>query len=103
MWLHVDWIWPRLHGLYRLDPYVNPKNCCNIFFQIKNVKILSVQYNPPISIEEYVHRVGRTARIGAQGSSLLFLTPSETAFVDVLANHNIRCADWHLIYMRLSF
>ncbi|XP_073696709.1 ATP-dependent DNA helicase DDX31 [Garra rufa] len=48
-----------------------------------------VQYNPPVSAAEYVHRVGRTARIGAQGSSLLFLTPSETAFVDVLANHNI--------------
>uniref|UniRef100_A0A8C2KR16 ATP-dependent RNA helicase n=1 Tax=Cyprinus carpio TaxID=7962 RepID=A0A8C2KR16_CYPCA len=51
-----------------------------------------VQYNPPVSAAEYVHRVGRTARIGAQGSSLLFLTPSETAFVDVLANHNIRSA-----------
>uniref|UniRef100_A0A8C1C3U3 ATP-dependent RNA helicase n=2 Tax=Cyprinus carpio TaxID=7962 RepID=A0A8C1C3U3_CYPCA len=41
-----------------------------------------VQYNPPVSAAEYVHRVGRTARIGAQGSSLLFLTPSEMAFVD---------------------
>uniref|UniRef100_A0A673JDL7 ATP-dependent RNA helicase n=1 Tax=Sinocyclocheilus rhinocerous TaxID=307959 RepID=A0A673JDL7_9TELE len=51
-----------------------------------------VQYNPSVSAAEYVHRVGRTARIGAQGSSLLFLTPSETAFVDVLANHNIRSA-----------
>ncbi|TRY93150.1 hypothetical protein DNTS_012845 [Danionella cerebrum] len=48
-----------------------------------------IQYNPPISPAEYVHRVGRTARIGAQGSSLLFLTPSEAAFVDVLANHNV--------------
>ncbi|KAL0193456.1 hypothetical protein M9458_011752, partial [Cirrhinus mrigala] len=51
--------------------------------------IFLFQYNPPVSAAEYVHRVGRTARIGAQGSSLLFLTPSETAFVDVLANHNI--------------
>ncbi|XP_066509739.1 ATP-dependent DNA helicase DDX31-like [Hoplias malabaricus] len=48
-----------------------------------------VQYNPPTSAAEYVHRVGRTARIGAQGNSLLFLTPSETAFLDVLANYNI--------------
>uniref|UniRef100_A0A8C1TYJ4 ATP-dependent RNA helicase n=1 Tax=Cyprinus carpio TaxID=7962 RepID=A0A8C1TYJ4_CYPCA len=52
-----------------------------------------VQYNPPVSAAEYVHRVGRTARIGAQGSSLLFLTPSETAFVDVLANHNISLSE----------
>uniref|UniRef100_A0A8C1E6M2 ATP-dependent RNA helicase n=2 Tax=Cyprinus carpio TaxID=7962 RepID=A0A8C1E6M2_CYPCA len=52
-----------------------------------------VQYNPPVSAAEYVHRVGRTARIGAQGSSLLFLTPSEMAFVDVLANHNISLSE----------
>ncbi|KAI5088449.1 putative ATP-dependent RNA helicase DDX31 [Silurus meridionalis] len=48
-----------------------------------------VQFNPPTSAAEYVHRVGRTARIGAQGNGLLFLTPSETAYVDVLASHNI--------------
>ncbi|XP_053337694.1 probable ATP-dependent RNA helicase DDX31 [Clarias gariepinus] len=48
-----------------------------------------VQFNPPTSAAEYVHRVGRTARIGAQGKALLFLTPSETAYTDVLANHNI--------------
>ncbi|XP_030647617.1 probable ATP-dependent RNA helicase DDX31 [Chanos chanos] len=52
-----------------------------------------VQYNPPISAEEYVHRVGRTARIGTTGSSLLFLTPSETSYIDVLASHNISLAE----------
>nr|XP_683832.2 probable ATP-dependent RNA helicase DDX31 [Danio rerio] len=56
-----------------------------------------VQYNPPVSAAEYVHRVGRTARIGAQGSSLLFLTPSETAFVDVLANHNISLSEMKMV------
>ncbi|KAF5901006.1 putative ATP-dependent RNA helicase DDX31, partial [Clarias magur] len=48
-----------------------------------------VQFNPPTSAAEYVHRVGRTARIGAQGKALLFLTPAETTYTDVLANHNI--------------
>lgn len=52
-----------------------------------------LQYNPPSSAAEYVHRVGRTARIGAQGNGLLFLTPSETAYIDVLAGHNIRSVD----------
>ncbi|KAL4623305.1 putative ATP-dependent RNA helicase DDX31 [Arapaima gigas] len=52
-----------------------------------------VQYNPPVSPAEYVHRVGRTARIGARGSSLLFLTPSEMTYVDVLANHNISMSE----------
>ncbi|XP_051539565.1 probable ATP-dependent RNA helicase DDX31 isoform X2 [Myxocyprinus asiaticus] len=50
-----------------------------------------VQYNPPITAVEYV-LVGHTAQIGARGSSLLFLTPSKTTFVDVLANHIISTA-----------
>eukprot|EP00096_Caligus_rogercresseyi_P014910 TRINITY_DN7376_c0_g1_i1.p1 TRINITY_DN7376_c0_g1~~TRINITY_DN7376_c0_g1_i1.p1 ORF type:complete len:665 (+),score=182.84 TRINITY_DN7376_c0_g1_i1:16-2010(+) len=40
-----------------------------------------VQYNPPISTADYVHRIGRTARIGSKGSSLLFVLPSETGFL----------------------
>uniref|UniRef100_A0A8C5APW8 ATP-dependent RNA helicase n=1 Tax=Gadus morhua TaxID=8049 RepID=A0A8C5APW8_GADMO len=55
-----------------------------------------VQYNPPISAAEYVHRVGRTARIGAEGNSLLFLTPAETAYIDELANHNISLSEMKL-------
>lgn len=39
---------------------------------------------------DYVHRIGRTARVGQTGSSLLFLTPAETAFTEELANHSIR-------------
>ncbi|KAJ7308011.1 hypothetical protein JRQ81_008511 [Phrynocephalus forsythii] len=34
-----------------------------------------VQYNPPASLAEYVHRIGRTARIGIRGNSLLRLPP----------------------------
>uniref|UniRef100_A0A8C9XT98 ATP-dependent RNA helicase n=1 Tax=Sander lucioperca TaxID=283035 RepID=A0A8C9XT98_SANLU len=49
-----------------------------------------IQYTPPAAAAEYVHRVGRTARIGGRGSSLLFLTPAETAFITELANHHIR-------------
>ncbi|XP_048849385.1 probable ATP-dependent RNA helicase DDX31 [Brienomyrus brachyistius] len=52
-----------------------------------------VQYDPPASPAEYVHRVGRTARIGARGSSLLFLTPSEAAYVAALAEHNISMSE----------
>lgn len=43
-----------------------------------------LQYDPPQRIEEYLHRVGRTARIGRKGNSLLFLQPSELGFLDVL-------------------
>ncbi|XP_028312248.1 probable ATP-dependent RNA helicase DDX31 [Gouania willdenowi] len=56
----------------------------------------SIQYTPPTTAAEYVHRVGRTARIGEQGSSLLFLTPAETAFITELANHNISLSEMKL-------
>ncbi|XP_061586134.1 probable ATP-dependent RNA helicase DDX31 [Cololabis saira] len=55
-----------------------------------------IQYTPPTSAAEYVHRVGRTARIGAQGSGLLFLSPAETAYVTELANHNISLSEMKL-------
>ncbi|XP_054710600.1 probable ATP-dependent RNA helicase DDX31 [Uloborus diversus] len=48
-----------------------------------------VQYTAPFSAEIYIHRVGRTARIGKKGSSLLFLLPSETKFSHLLTKHKI--------------
>ncbi|XP_023254070.1 probable ATP-dependent RNA helicase DDX31, partial [Seriola lalandi dorsalis] len=56
-----------------------------------------LQYTPPTAAAEYVHRVGRTARIGGRGSSLLFLTPAETAFITELANHNISLSEMKLL------
>uniref|UniRef100_A0A667Y2B4 ATP-dependent RNA helicase n=1 Tax=Myripristis murdjan TaxID=586833 RepID=A0A667Y2B4_9TELE len=56
-----------------------------------------VQYTPPSSAAEYVHRVGRTARIGGRGSSLLFLAPAETAYLTELANHNISLSEMKLL------
>ncbi|XP_044051713.1 probable ATP-dependent RNA helicase DDX31 isoform X2 [Siniperca chuatsi] len=56
-----------------------------------------VQYTPPSAAAEYVHRVGRTARIGGRGSSLIFLTPAETAFITELANHNISLSEMKLL------
>ncbi|CDK28842.1 unnamed protein product [Kuraishia capsulata CBS 1993] len=34
-----------------------------------------VEYDPPFSIEDHLHRVGRTARAGEAGTSVLFLLP----------------------------
>ena len=52
-----------------------------------------VQYNPPTSNADYVHRVGRTARIGSKGSSLLFVLPSEANFVLELENQKLLLAE----------
>lgn len=48
-----------------------------------------VQYSCPLQIEDYLHKVGRTARIGMEGSSLLFLLPSESEYVSLLAKESI--------------
>ncbi|KAF8203270.1 ATP-dependent RNA helicase HAS1 [Pholiota molesta] len=43
-----------------------------------------VQYDPPDDPRDYIHRVGRTARAGKVGKSLLFLLESELGFLRYL-------------------
>ncbi|XP_070374557.1 ATP-dependent DNA helicase DDX31 isoform X2 [Equus asinus] len=52
-----------------------------------------VQYNAPSLPAEYIHRIGRTARIGCHGSSLLILAPSEAEYVNLLASHKINVSE----------
>lgn len=44
-----------------------------------------VQFDPPQDPDAYIHRVGRTARLGRRGSAVLFLSPYEDAYADFLA------------------
>ncbi|CAK7897574.1 ATP-dependent RNA helicase Dbp7p [[Candida] anglica] len=42
-----------------------------------------VEFDPPFSIEDHLHRIGRTARVGQEGDATLFLLPGiEEAYVD---------------------
>lgn len=43
-----------------------------------------IQFDPPDDPRDYIHRVGRTARAGKDGRSLLFLLPSELGFLRFL-------------------
>lgn len=44
-----------------------------------------IEYDPPFSIEDHLHRVGRTARAGHDGRALLFLLPgAEEGYVEKL-------------------
>ncbi|KAI9638529.1 P-loop containing nucleoside triphosphate hydrolase protein [Dioszegia hungarica] len=43
-----------------------------------------IQFDPPDDPRDYIHRVGRTARAGKEGKSLLFLLPSELGFLRFL-------------------
>ncbi|XP_064235687.1 ATP-dependent RNA helicase DDX55 isoform X2 [Aotus nancymaae] len=44
-----------------------------------------LQYDPPSSASAFVHRCGRTARIGHRGSALVFLLPMEESYINFLA------------------
>ena len=48
-----------------------------------------VQYDPPGEVADYIHRVGRTARIGHTGNALLFMLPSELPYIDLLAQKKV--------------
>lgn len=43
-----------------------------------------VQYDPPFSIDDYTHRIGRTARAGRSGSALLFTLKSEASYLELI-------------------
>lgn len=45
---------------------------------------LVVQTSVPALVEDYVHRVGRTARVGIAGRSILFILPSEARYLPYL-------------------
>lgn len=48
-----------------------------------------VQYTTPGAVQDYIHRVGRTARVGKQGHALLFILPAEVEYLKSLTSHGI--------------
>jgi superfamily II DNA/RNA helicase len=59
-----------------------------LFLDFPNVKWI-IQYDPPPEPKEYIHRVGRTARIGNKGRAMLFLMPHETEYVGLMEGHGV--------------
>ena len=46
-----------------------------------------IEYDPPFSADDHLHRVGRTARAGKEGRALIFLMPGdEEEYVSILAS-----------------
>ena len=43
-----------------------------------------VNYDMPQNLEEYVHRIGRTARMGADGTAITFVTEWDFEMLDIL-------------------
>lgn len=49
-----------------------------------------IQFTAPPTPQDYVHRVGRTARVGHKGSAVIILALSELGYVTKLEEHGIR-------------
>ncbi|ERF74261.1 hypothetical protein EPUS_01948 [Endocarpon pusillum Z07020] len=46
---------------------------------------LVIEYDPPFSSDDHLHRIGRTARLGRDGRAVIFLLPgSEEGYVSIL-------------------
>jgi ATP-dependent RNA helicase DDX10/DBP4 len=43
-----------------------------------------IQLDTPVNTSVYIHRVGRTARLHAQGKSIMIVTPQDKSFLEVL-------------------
>ncbi|KAL7752745.1 ATP-dependent RNA helicase dbp7 [Sorochytrium milnesiophthora] len=48
-----------------------------------------VQYDAPVDVAEYVHRVGRTARCGKSGEAVLFIGPGEEDFIGIVRGRGV--------------
>ncbi|THG20215.1 hypothetical protein TEA_022687 [Camellia sinensis var. sinensis] len=62
-----------------------------------------IQYDSPGEATEYVHRVGRTARLGEKGHSLLFLQPIEMDYLQDLEKHGASLTEYPLLKVLDSF
>lgn len=61
-----------------------------------------VQFDPPDDPRDYIHRVGRTARAGKAGKSLLFLMESELGFLRYLADARVPLNEYNFPQDRIA-
>lgn len=61
-----------------------------------------IQFDPPDDPREYIHRVGRTARAGGRGKALLFLLPSELAFLKFLKKAKVPLNEYQFPPSKIS-
>jgi ATP-independent RNA helicase DbpA len=57
---------------------------------------LVVNYDVPLSLEIYTHRIGRTGRMGEKGKAVTFITPEEEGFLNALkaSQTNLTCKEF---------
>lgn len=52
-----------------------------------------VQYDPPQWSDSFVHRIGRTARAGKLGQSIMFLNEPEYPYISFLENKKVEITE----------
>jgi ATP-dependent RNA helicase DDX55/SPB4 len=56
-----------------------------------------IQYDPPQWSDSFVHRIGRTARAGRHGNSILFLTECEVSYIAYLQKKKVDIREYEVI------
>jgi ATP-dependent RNA helicase DDX55/SPB4 len=54
-----------------------------------------VQFDPPVAPKTFIHRIGRTGRMGRQGETLVLLTPLETEYIAFMQMQNVQLLPLH--------
>jgi superfamily II DNA/RNA helicase len=49
-----------------------------------------IQYDPPQDSDQFVHRIGRTARAGRSGKSLIYLMQHEDSYTQFLVKKQVK-------------
>ena len=60
---------------------------------IPNIDMI-IQFDPPKTDDSYIHKAGRTARVGHKGTSLLFLNENELTFLNYMKQKGIIIQKW---------
>ena len=61
-----------------------------------------IQFDPPQWSDQFIHRIGRTARAGRSGSSLILLTAAEEPYVAYLQNKHVEITELPTQYTPLE-
>ncbi|UJR10738.1 hypothetical protein I4U23_014926 [Adineta vaga] len=61
-----------------------------------------IQFDPPDDPKEYIHRVGRTARAGANGHALLILTAQELGFLLYLKQARVTLSEFEFSWNKIA-
>ena len=87
---------PRVHSVIQYDP---PSSAKYVQHNTRHMQVglchCTHTHAGATRIRSFIHRCGRTARMGLEGNAILLLLPSETAYVEFLGlNQGVSLEPW---------